>query len=159
MRVGIQDTQAASDSYELIAYRARKYSPNARVWGVLVQEMAKKGREVLVGVSRDPQFGPLVGFGMGGIYVEVLKDVEFRLAPLSREEVAAQVRAIRSFPLLSGVRGEQPADLKVVEDIVLRVSQLVSDFPEIVEMDINPLVVYNHGEGAIVLDARIILQG
>ena len=159
VRVGIQDTQAASDSYELIAYRARKYSPNARIWGVLVQEMAKKGREVLVGVSRDPQFGPLVGFGMGGIYVEVLKDVEFRLAPLSREEVAAQVRAIRSFPLLSGVRGEQPADLKVVEDIVLRVSQLVSDFPEIVEMDINPLVVYNRGEGAIVLDARIILQG
>jgi acetyltransferase len=159
VRVGIQDSQAASDSYELIAYRARKYSPNARIWGVLVQEMAKKGREVLVGVSRDPQFGPLVGFGMGGIYVEVLKDVEFRLAPLSREEVAAQVRAIRSFPLLGGVRGEQPADLKVVEDIVLRVSQLVSDFPEIVEMDINPLVVYNRGEGAIVLDARIILQG
>jgi len=159
VRVGVQDAQAASDSYELIAYRARKYSPNARVWGVLVQEMAKKGREILVGVSRDPQFGPLIGFGMGGIYVEVLKDVEFRLAPLSREEVAAQVRAIRSFPLLAGVRGEQPADLAVVEDVVLRVSQLVSDFPEIVEMDINPLVVYNRGEGAIVLDARIILQG
>lgn len=159
VRVGIADPQAASDSYELIAYRARKFSPNARIWGVLVQEMARKGREVLVGVSRDPQFGALIGVGMGGIYVEVLKDVVFRLAPLSREEVREQLRAIRSFPLLQGVRGEQTADLEAVEDIVLRVSQLVSDFPEIVEMDINPLVVYNRGEGVIVLDARIILQG
>ncbi len=159
VRVGIADAQSASDAYELIAYRARKYSPNARVWGVLVQEMARKGREVLVGVSRDPQFGALIGFGMGGIYVEVLKDVEFRLAPLSRQEVSAQVRAIRSFPLLAGVRGEQPADLVAAEDVVLRVSQLVSDFPEIVEMDINPLVIYNRGEGVTVLDARIILQG
>lgn len=159
VKVGIQDAQAASDTYELIAYRARKYSPNARLWGVLVQEMAKKGREILVGVSRDPQFGALIGVGMGGIYVEVLKDVAFRLAPLSREEVKAQLRSIRSFPLLQGVRGEQQADLDMIEDTVLRVSQLVSDFPEIVEMDINPLVVYNKGEGAIVLDARIILQG
>lgn len=159
VKVGIQDAQAASDTYELIAYRARKYSPNARLWGVLVQEMAKKGREILVGVSRDPQFGALIGVGMGGIYVEVLKDVAFRLAPLSREEVKAQLRSIRSFALLQGVRGEQQADLDMIEDTVLRVSQLVSDFPEIVEMDINPLVVYNKGEGAIVLDARIILQG
>lgn len=159
VKVGIQDAQAASDTYELIAYRARKYSPNARLWGVLVQEMAKKGREILVGVSRDPQFGALIGVGMGGIYVEVLKDVAFRLTPLSREEVKAQLRSIRSFPLLQGVRGEQQADLDMIEDTVLRVSQLVSDFPEIVEMDINPLVVYNKGEGAIVLDARIILQG
>ena len=159
VRVGIADPQAASDSYELIAYRARKFSPNARIWGVLVQEMARKGREVLVGVSRDPQFGALIGVGMGGIYVEVLKDVVFRLAPLSREEVREQLRAFRSFPFLQGVRGEETADLEAVEDIVLRVSQLVSDFPEIVEMDINPLVVYNRGEGVIVLDARIILQG
>jgi acetyltransferase len=159
VRVGIADAQSASDAYELIAYRARKYSPNARVWGVLVQEMARKGREVLVGVSRDPQFGALIGFGMGGIYVEVLKDVEFRLAPLSRQEVSAQVRAIRSFPLLEGVRGEQPADLVAAEDVVLRVSQLVSDFPEIDDMDINPLVVDNRGEGVTVLDARMILPG
>ncbi len=157
--VGVADAAAARDTYELIDYRGRKYSPNARIWGVLVQEMARKGREVLVGVSRDPQFGPLVAFGMGGIYVEVLKDVSFRLAPISRQEVAEQVRSIRSFPLLQGVRGEAPADLAAAEETVLRVSQLVTDFPEIVEMDINPLVVYNRGEGAVVLDARIILQG
>ena len=157
--VGIADEQAARDTYELIAYRGRRYSPSARIWGVLVQEMAPKGREVLVGVSRDPQFGPLVAFGMGGIYVEVLKDVAFRLAPISKQEVHEQVRSIRSFPLLRGVRGEPAADIAAAEEIVLRVSQLVSDFPEIVEMDINPLMVYEQGKGAMVLDARIILQG
>lgn len=158
VKVGIADATQARDTFELIEYRARKYSPDARIWGVLVQEMVRKGREVLVGVSRDPQFGPLVGVGMGGIYVEVLKDIAFRLAPISAQEVREQLRSIRTFPLLAGVRGEAPADIAAVEETVLRVNQLVTDFPEIVEMDINPLVVHNDGEGAIVLDARIILQ-
>jgi len=158
VKVGVSDAATARDTYELIEYRARKYSPNARIWGVLVQEMVRKGREILVGVSRDPQFGPLVGVGMGGIYVEVLKDIAFRLAPLSVEEVREQLRSIRTYPLLRGVRGEPPADIAAIEETVLRVSQLVTDFPEIVEMDINPLVAHNEGEGAIVLDARIILQ-
>lgn len=127
--------------------------------GVLIQEQVRKGRELLVGVNRDPQFGPLIAFGMGGIYVEVLKDVAFGLAPISRQEAHAQVRDIRTFPLLRGVRGEPPADIAAAEQVILRVSQMVTDFPEIVEMDINPLVVHNQGEGAIVLDARIILQG
>lgn len=158
VKVGLADATAVRDNYELIEYRARKYNPNARVWGMLVQEMVRKGREILVGVSRDPQFGPLVAVGMGGIYVEVLRDIAFRLAPISRQEVAAQIRSIRTFPLLRGVRGDPPADLASIEDVVLRVSQLVTDFPEIVEMDINPLVVHNQGEGAIVLDARLILS-
>jgi acetyltransferase len=158
VKVGLSDSTAVRDNYELIEYRARKYSSNARVWGMLVQEMVPKGREMLVGVSRDPQFGALVAVGMGGIYVEVLKDVAFRLAPISKQEVATQVRSIRTFPLLRGVRGEPPADIATIEDVVLRISQLVTDFPEIVEMDINPLVVHNQGEGAIVLDARIILS-
>jgi acyl-CoA synthetase (NDP forming) len=158
VKVGVSDAASARDTYELIEYRARKYSPDARVWGVLVQEMVRKGREILVGVSRDPQFGPLVGVGMGGIYVEVLKDIAFRLAPLSEQEAREQLRSIRTFPLLRGVRGEPQADIAAVEETVLRVSQLVTDFPEIVEMDINPLVAHNDGEGAIVLDARIILR-
>ena len=157
VRGGLSDSTAVRDSYELIEYRARKYSPQARVWGMLVQEMVRKGREMLVGVSRDPQFGPLVAVGMGGIYVEVLRDVALRLAPISKQEVAEQIRAIRTFPLLRGVRGEPPADIAAIEEVVLRISQLVTDFPEIVEMDINPLVVHNQGEGAIVVDARIIL--
>lgn len=157
VRVGLADAMAVRDTYELIEYRARKYSPQARIWGILVQEMVRKGREILVGVSRDPQFGPLVAVGMGGIYVEVLRDVALRLAPISRQEVAAQLRSIRTFPLLRGVRGEPPADLDKIEEVVLRISQLVTDFPDIVEMDINPLVVHNKGEGAVVVDARIIL--
>src|SRR3954447_1130589 len=159
VRVGVADAAAARDSYELIEYRARKYSRDATIWGVLVQEQVRKGREVLVGVNRDPQFGPLVVFGLGGIYVEVLKDVAFRLAPLTRAEAAEQVRGIRTYALLEGVRGGPPADIAAAEEIILRVSQLVTEFPEIVEMDINPLVLHNQGEGAIVLDARIILQG
>ncbi|MCS6839528.1 MAG: acetate--CoA ligase family protein [Roseiflexus sp.] len=159
VKLGISDSVAARDAYELIEYRARKYSREARIWGVLVQEQVRKGREVLVGVSRDPQFGPLIAFGLGGIYVEALRDVAFRLAPVSRQEAAEQVRSIRAFPILRGVRGEPPADIAAVEEIILRVSQLVTDFPEIVEMDINPLVVYNRGEGATVVDARIILRG
>jgi acetyltransferase len=159
VRVGVADAASARDSYELIEYRARKYSRDAVIWGVLVQEQVRKGREVLVGVNRDPQFGPLVVFGLGGIYVEVLKDVTFRLAPITRSEASEQVRSIRTYPLLQGVRGEPPADIAAAEEIVLRVSQLVTEFPEIVEMDINPLVIHNQGEGAIVLDARIILQG
>lgn len=159
VKVGIADPQAARDAYELIEYRARKYSSGATIWGVLVQEMVPKGREVLVGVNRDPQFGPLLVFGLGGIYVEVLRDVTFRLAPISREEAAELVREIRTFPLLKGVRGEPPADIGAAEEVLLRVSQMVTDFPEIVEMDINPLVLHNQGAGATVLDARIILQG
>jgi acyl-CoA synthetase (NDP forming) len=159
VKVGIPDAATARDIYELIEYRARKYSGAATIWGVLIQEQVRKGREVLVGVNRDPQFGPLLVFGLGGIYVEVLKDVSFRLAPITRAEAREQIRAIRTFELLRGVRGESPADLAAAEEIMLRVSQLVIDFPEIVEMDINPLVIHNQGEGAIVLDARIILQG
>jgi acetyltransferase len=159
VKVGVADAATARDTFELIEYRARKYSRDATIWGVLVQEMVPKGREVLVGVNRDPQFGPLVVFGLGGIYVEVMKDVAYNLAPVSRQEVAEQVRAIRSYPLLRGVRGEPPADIAAAEEVVLRVSQLVTDFPEIVEMDINPLVIHNQGQGAVVLDARIILQG
>ena len=159
VKVGVADASAARDTYELIEYRARKYSQEATIWGVLVQEQLPKGREVLVGVNRDPQFGPLIVFGLGGIYVEVLRDVAFRLAPISRQEAAEQIRAIRTYALLQGVRGEPPADIAAAEEVLLRVSQLVVDFPEIVEMDINPLVVNNRGNGAVVLDARIILQG
>jgi len=130
VRVGLHDATAVRDAFELIEYRARKYLPSARIWGILVQEMVRKGREILVGMTRDPQFGPLIAVGMGGIYVEVLKDVAFRLAPLSVEEVQEQIRSIRAYPLLRGVRGEPPADIAAIEETILRVSQMVTDFPE-----------------------------
>jgi acetyltransferase len=158
VRVNLQSASDVRDAFDLIVYRAQRYVPGARVWGCLVQEMVPKGREVLVGMSRDPQFGPLVAFGLGGIYVEALKDVAFRVAPFSREEAGEMIREIRSYPLLEGVRGEPPADHEAMVDALLRVSQLVTDFPEIVELDINPLMVFEEGRGATALDMRLVLK-
>jgi acetyltransferase len=145
------------DAFDLIVYRAGRYVPDARVWGCLVQEMVTGGREILVGMNRDPQFGPLVAFGLGGIYVEALKDVAFRIAPFSKEEAREMIHEIRSYPLLAGVRGEPPADHEAMVDALMRISQLVTDFPEIVELDINPLTVFEEGQGAMAIDMRLVL--
>ena len=158
VKVGLSNSTDVRDAYELIEYRARRHHPDADIWGVLVQQMISGGREVIIGMSRDPQFGPMLMFGLGGIYVEVLKDVVFRIAPIDRNEAREMVESIRSFPLLKGVRGQAPADVDAIVETILRVSQLVTDFPEIVEMDINPLIVHEVGQGAIVLDARLILR-
>jgi len=139
-------------------YRAGRYVPGARVWGCQVQEMVRGGREVLLGMSRDPQFGPLVAFGLGGIYVEALKDVSFRIAPFSPREADEMIREIRAYPLLEGVRGEAPADHMAMVDALLRISQLVADFPEILELDINPLMVFEEGRGAMAIDMRLVLE-
>jgi acetyltransferase len=126
--------------------------------------MVPQGLEVLVGMNRDPQFGPLVTFGLGGIYVETLKDVTFRLAPFSVAEAHEMLGEIRSHALLDGVRGQPPADKAAIQDALLRVGQLVQDFPEIAELDINPLMVYQGnpsggpGQGAIAIDMRLILK-
>jgi acetyltransferase len=146
------------DFFDLLVYRAQRYMADARIWGVLVQEMVSTGKEIIIGVNRDPQFGPLLMFGLGGIYVEVLKDVTFRVAPVSRQEAEQMLSEIQSHHLLRGVRGEKPADLKAIVDTILRVSQLVTDFPEIVEMDINPLTVYQEGRGAVAVDMRFVLK-
>jgi acetyltransferase len=145
------------DAFDLIIYRSGRYMPDARVWGCLVQEMVTGGREILVGMNRDPQFGPLVAFGLGGIYVEALKDVAFRIAPFSRQEAEEMIHEIRSYPLLEGVRGEAPADHGAMVDALMRISQLVTDFPEIVELDINPLTVFEEGRGAMAIDMRLVL--
>jgi len=158
VRVGLESPTEVRDAFDLMVYRAQKYQPNAQIWGCLVQEMMRGGKEVITGMNRDPQFGPLVMFGLGGIYVEVLKDVAFRIAPFGPKEARAMIREIRSFGLLRGVRGEPPADLAAAVDVLLRLSQLVTDFPEIVEMDINPLMIFEQGRGAVGVDMRLILQ-
>ncbi len=158
VKLGLSNPTDVRDAYELIEYRARRYNPTADIWGVLVQQMIVGGKEVIIGMSRDPQFGPLLMFGLGGIYVEVMKDVSFRLAPVDRRQAREMVQGIRSYPLLTGVRGEPPADVDAVVDTILRVSQLVTDFGEIVELDVNPLIVHEAGQGATVLDARLIFQ-
>jgi len=156
VRLNVRDADQVRDLFDLLVYRARRYMENAEIWGVSVQEMVPKGKECIIGMNRDPQFGPLMMFGLGGIYVEVLKDVTFRVAPVSRQEASEMINEIRSYHLLRGVRGEKPSDLAAIEQTILRISQLVTDFPEIVEMDINPLMV--HQVGAIAVDMRFVLK-
>lgn len=159
VKVGLHNAQDVRDAFELMTYRAQRYLPEARLWGCLVQEMVPPGGlEVLIGMNRDPQFGPLVTFGLGGIYVETLKDVTFRIAPFSPAEAEAMLDEIRARALLDGVRGQPPADKDAIVDALLRVGQLVQDFPQITELDINPLVVYPDGQGAVAIDMRLVLK-
>jgi len=157
VKVGVQDVQQAVDTFELMMLRARRFMPSADLRGVSVQELVRAGREVIVGATRDPQFGPLVMFGLGGIYVEVLKDVAFRVAPFGERHARMMLDEVKSAALLRGTRGEKPADIDALIKVLLTVSQLVTDFPEIVEMDVNPLKVGEPGAGAIAVDARIII--
>jgi len=159
VKVGLGNASDVRDAFDLIVYRAQRYVPDARIWGCLVQEMVPTdGIEVLVGMSKDPQFGPLVTFGLGGILVEALKDVTFRVAPFGREDAEAMLDEIRAHSLLRGVRGRPPADRDALVETLLRIGQMVTDFPEIVEMDINPLMVYEQGRGAVALDMRLVLK-
>jgi len=157
VRVGVRDQQEAMDVFELMMLRVRRYAPDAVIRGVFVQEMIQAGREVIIGSTRDPQFGPLVMFGLGGIYVEVLKDVSFRVAPFGERHAGRMIEEIRSAPLLRGARGERSSDVEAIVKCLLTVSQMVTDFPEIVEMDINPLKVREPGAGAVAVDARITI--
>ena len=157
VKLNLRSPDDVRDAFDLMVYRAGRYVPDANIWGCQVQQMVSGGREVLLGMSRDPQFGPLVAFGLGGIYVEALKDVAFRVAPFSRQEADEMIHEIRAYALLEGVRGEPPADHEAMVDALLRISQLVTDFPEILELDINPLMVFEEGRGAMAIDMRLVL--
>lgn len=156
VKVNIQSLQEAEEVYDRMIDSALKYKPDAKIWGVTMQEMAKPGREVILGSTRDPKFGPLIMFGLGGIYTEALKDVTFRLAPMRRLSAGHMLREIRGRKILEGIRGEPPADMEILEECLERLSQLVLEFPVIKELDINPLIVYP--KGAVAVDARIILD-
>jgi acetyltransferase len=159
VKVGLDSAEQVRDAFELMVYRAQRYLPQAHLWGCLVQEMVPPGGlEVLIGMNRDPQFGPLVTFGLGGIYVETLKDVTFRIAPFAVQSAEKMLSEIRARAILDGVRGEPPVDKEAIIDVLLRIGQLVQDFPEIVELDINPLMVYPRGQGAIAIDMRLVLS-
>lgn len=157
VKVGLQNATDVRDAFDLITYRSQRYLPEARLWGCQVQKMMPSGLEILIGMNRDPQFGPLVTFGLGGIYVEALKDASFRIAPFSRDEAAQMLTEIRAKALLDGVRGEPPVDKETLIEALLRIGQLVLDFPEIAELDINPFIVYEEGRGGVALDMRLIL--
>jgi acetyltransferase len=157
VKVGLETPSDVRDAFDLITYRAHRYLPDARLWGCLVQKMVPPGIEVLLGMNRDPQFGPLVTVGLGGIFVEILKDVAFRVAPFARGEAEQMLTEIRARAVLDGVRGKPPADKPALVEALLRISQLVSEFPEISELDINPFIVYEAGSGGIAIDMRLVL--
>jgi acetyltransferase len=159
VKIGLETPDQLRDAFDLMIYRIERFLPDAQVWGCQVQEMAPPGGlEVLIGMNRDPQFGPLVTFGLGGIYVEVLKDVTFRVAPFTRLDAEAMLNEIRSKALLEGVRGKPPVDKEAIVDTLLRMGQLVQEFSEIAEFDINPLIVYPKDQGAIAIDMRLVLS-
>jgi acetyltransferase len=156
VKFNIESAEAASDAFVEITANATRFMPAAYLKGVTVYEMVKEGKEVILGVTYDRTFGHMIMFGLGGIYVEVLKDVSFRIAPVSRDEASDMVTDIRSIALLRGVRGEMPADIGAIVEAIMRISALVTDFPEIRELDINPLKVMH--KGALALDSRIIFE-
>lgn len=154
----IQGGEAARQAYNQIIENVKLAVPKAKVQGVLIEEMARKGIEVILGANRDPRFGPLMMFGLGGTLVEVLKDVSFRLAPMWESSAGRMIRQIKAFKVLTGVRGNPPSDLRSIEECLLRLSNMVCDLPEISELDINPLIVHAEGEGSSVADSRIMLR-
>ncbi len=156
VRLGIRNSREAEDAFLEITTNARRHLPQATILGVLVSEMVRGGREVILGVTYDRTFGHLLMFGLGGIYVEVLKDVAFRVAPLTRRDAEAMVAEVRTAALLRGARGEKAVDVEAVVEAIQRISCLVTDVPGIRELDINPLVVLERG--AVALDARIIFE-
>ena len=157
VRVNLTDAAEVIKAFEQIMQGARAAQPDAVITGVLVQPMVQSGRELIVGMTRDPVFGPLVMYGLGGILVEVLRDVVFRIAPFGREEARRMMAEIRGAKLLGSVRGSPPADHVAVEDVLVRVARLVSDRPEIAELDVNPLMAM--AAGALAADARVLLTG
>ncbi len=157
--LNIKNEEELKKKWEEIHENAKKYRPDAEILGVLVAPMLKPGREVIIGVTEDPQFGHAIMFGLGGIFVEILKDVTFRIIPIEEKDAWAMIKSIKGYPILAGARGEPPADMKALVDMMLKVSKLVDDLKDYIkEMDLNPVFVYNEGEGAVVVDARIILK-
>ncbi len=154
VKTKLKDQVAVRQAYREVMASARDYKADARLDGVLVQEMVSGGREIIVGVNRDPQFGPVIMFGLGGVYVEVLKDVTFRVAPLTPSDASEMVKGIRAARMLEAFRGDPRSDIEAVQDCLMRVSQLAVQFPQIAECDLNPVMVYPEGRGIMALDVR-----
>ena len=156
VKVNLKKTAEVRNAYRRILESAEKYDSAAKIVGVLVQEMAPQSTEVIVGAIKDPQFGQTLMFGLGGIFVEILKDVTFRIAPITREDAYEMITKIKAYPLLTGYRKTPPADLDTIINVLLNASKLVMDYPEIKELDLNPIMAYE--KGAKTVDARIILE-
>ncbi|MEM1569438.1 MAG: acetate--CoA ligase [Candidatus Bathyarchaeia archaeon] len=156
--LNINSDYELENAYDSMMRNIATLLPQARIYGVEVQEMVPPGKEVIVGIHRDLQFGPLIMFGLGGVYVNLMRDVSFRLVPLNRREAYNMVMETKAYSLLRGFRGETPSDVESVVDVLLRVSKLALDFKEIAELDINPLIVYERGKNSLALDVKITLS-
>ena len=155
VKVNLTNDDEVRNGFKTIMENAKKYDSNAEIKGVLIVEMVKGGKEMIIGSKLEPGMGPVVMLGMGGIYVEILKDVTFRLAPLTNQEANDMISSIKTKKLLDGVRGEKPSDINKLSECIQRLSQLVTDFKEIKELDMNPVLVMEDGEGCKILDVRI----
>ena len=154
--ISLKHAKAVQNAYKQIMDNVKEHKPSAKIIGILVQEMAPSSTEVIVGATKDPQFGPAIMFGLGGIFVEVLKDVTFRIAPITEDEAREMITEVRAYPLLKGYRNMPPADIDAIVKILLNTSRLVTEHEEIKELDLNPIMVYE--KGAKTVDARIILE-
>jgi len=155
VKVGMDSAAEVHAAFAEIMIAVKERQPEARIEGVAVQKMAPAGTEVIIGMSQDAQFGPVMMFGLGGIFVEVLKDVAFRIVPLEPRDAREMVRETKGFAVLKGVRGQQPADLDALEKLILQVSQFIEKHPEVQELDLNPVFAYP--DGCIAVDARIVI--
>jgi len=158
VKLNLDDADQVSDAYDIIVTRTRRLVPEARMRGVYVEQMGRRGHEVILGMTRDPKFGPMLMFGLGGIFVELMKDVSFHLSPITADEALQMLRGTRSYQLLLGARGEPPVELTPIIEGLQHISQLATDYPEIQEIDINPFVVTELGNDAYVADARMTLN-
>jgi acetyl-CoA synthetase (ADP-forming) len=154
--LNLQSSADVKAAYNKILGNVKQHKPDAKIVGVLVQEMAPNATEVIVGSTKDPQFGPALMFGLGGIFVEILKDVAFRIAPITESDAREMITEVKGYPILKGYRGQPPADIEAIVKILLNTSRLVMDHMEIKELDLNPIMVYE--KGAKTVDARIILE-
>jgi len=156
VKLGLKNVSEVREAYHEILEAVRKQYPDAIIHGVSVQKMVRPGTEVIVGTSKDPQFGPVIMFGLGGIFVEVLKDVAFRVIPIDRRDAQEMVKEIKGYPLLQGYRGKEPANITVLVEMILKISNLIHKNPQIKELELNPIFAYK--DSAVAVDARIILE-
>ncbi len=156
VKLGLANATQVGKAYTEIISSVKQAYPEAKIQGVSVQPMAPSGVEVIVGMSKDPQFGPVLMFGLGGILVEVLKDVSFRIVPVTERDAREMIKEIKGYPILEGYRGQKPASIPALEKLIVKVSQFVEKNPQIKELDLNPIFAYP--DKAVAVDARIILE-
>jgi len=156
--LNINSPKEAGETFAKITEQVHRKMPEAKIKGIQISRMVMSGEEVILGIKRDPSFGPVIMFGLGGVYVEVFKDVSFRIAPIDEAIAESMIKEIRSYKILQGIRGKAPRDIEAIKECLIRLSQLAIDLPQISELDINPLIVLDEGEGCYVADARIMLN-